>query len=107
MFVYRLYVGNQRDPVTRKSSGTLRDEGTVTDSGHAVFLIYASEDATAAAPLAIYIGLRDVPGVRGALSMALAQRAPRISLQGFGGLILQSLRTDPEIDRLHRELLGW
>jgi len=48
------------------------------------------EYVPAAALMAIYTGLRDVPGVRGALSMALAQNAPRISLQGFGGLILQS-----------------
>jgi hypothetical protein len=57
--------------------------------------------------LAIYIGQRDVPRVREALSKGLAEGAPRLTIRLFGGSVLESLRTDPEIDRLHIELFVW
>jgi len=65
------------------------------------------EYVPATARFHIYVFKKDVRGVRETLSMANADDTPAWTIRSLGGAALESLRTDPEIDRLHIELLGW
>jgi TolB-like protein len=65
------------------------------------------EFVPATAFLALHLGQPDPAGVRESLSKAQAESAPPVHIRVLGGSVLESLRTDPEIDRLHLELLGW
>jgi TolB-like protein len=56
--------------------------------------------------LVYWLGQRNVRGVREALSKMQTDGAAPIFIR-VSGSALESLRTDPEIDRLHVELLGW
>ena len=59
------------------------------------------------AALAIFVGQRDIPGIRGAFAKIVAEGGPPLTVRVLCGEFLESFRTDPEIDRLHRELFGW
>lgn len=54
-----------------------------------------------------HLGLENLPGMRAALAQAIAERAAPLSLSMCGGEWFEKFRTDPEIDRLHREVYGW
>jgi serine/threonine protein kinase/tetratricopeptide (TPR) repeat protein len=57
--------------------------------------------------LTILIGLGDVPAIRQALTVAVAEQTPPLSLRANGGgQLLEEFRTDPEIDRMLLELYG-
>ncbi|MGH8136456.1 MAG: hypothetical protein ACRER4_08910, partial [Steroidobacteraceae bacterium] len=59
------------------------------------------------AALVIYVGLADVPAIRKALSDVIKESPQQYSVRVFCSPFLEAFRTDPEIDRLHRELFGW
>ena len=60
------------------------------------------------APLAIQIGLADTPAIQQGLRAVAARPAEQYTVRAVLGCFLrETLRTDPEIDRAHRELLGW
>jgi tetratricopeptide (TPR) repeat protein len=65
------------------------------------------EYVPAFAHLTILIGLGDVPMIRKALAAAMAEPTPPLSLRAQSGLLLDEHRTDPEIDRMLRELCGY
>jgi tetratricopeptide (TPR) repeat protein len=66
------------------------------------------EYVPAFASLTILIGLGDVTMIRQALAAAMAEQTPPLSLRANGGgLLLDEHRTDPEIDRMLRELHGY
>jgi len=65
------------------------------------------EYVPAIALFTIYLGQHDVRGVRTTLSKAQVDGTPPTLIRSVGGSVLESLRTDPEIDRLHVELFGW
>jgi hypothetical protein len=67
----------------------------------------ATAGVPAIALFTIYLGQHDVRGVRTTLSKAQVEGTPPTMIRSFGGSVLESLRTDPEIDRLHVELFGW
>ncbi|MGC2636493.1 MAG: protein kinase [Acidobacteriaceae bacterium] len=54
----------------------------------------------------IYMGLKDIPAMQATLARAIAERVAPLSLV-LVGLHLDEARSDPEIDRMHRELFGW
>jgi TolB-like protein len=60
----------------------------------------------AVAPLLIFIGLGDLPGIRSGLSKCIAEVTSPISLNPCR-YFLEAFRTDPEIDRLHIDMFGW
>jgi len=53
-----------------------------------------------------HLGLEDLPEMRAALAQAIAERAAPLSLSMCGGEWFDQFRSDPEIDRLRRELYG-
>ena len=57
--------------------------------------------------LNIYIGQGDLPAIRQALTKALAENTPPLTLRVTTGQFLEALRNDPEIRRLHFEFYGW
>jgi TolB-like protein/Tfp pilus assembly protein PilF len=60
------------------------------------------------APLAIQVGLADIPAVRQGLRAVAARPAEQYTVRAILGCFLrEALRTDPEIDRAHRQLFGW
>ena len=61
----------------------------------------------AVALMTIYLGLRDLPGIRGELSKAIAEMVAPLTVRVINGRFLENFRSDPEVDRLHRELFGW
>jgi hypothetical protein len=58
------------------------------------------------APMTIHVGLGDLPAIRATFAKALAETVSPLSIRAIGHL-LQALRSDGEIDRLHCELFGW
>jgi adenylate cyclase len=58
------------------------------------------------APMTIHVGLGDLPAIRATFAKALAETVSPLSIRNIGHF-LQPFRSDPEIDRLHRELFGW
>jgi serine/threonine protein kinase/Tfp pilus assembly protein PilF len=54
--------------------------------------------------LLIHVGRRDVPAIRTALAQALAEPTAPPPIRATTGDLLEELRSDPEIDRLLREL---
>jgi pentatricopeptide repeat protein len=58
------------------------------------------------APMTIHIGLGDVPAIRATFAKALAENASPLSICTTSPF-LEAMRSDAEIDRLHRELFGW
>jgi hypothetical protein len=58
------------------------------------------------ASLTIHVGLADVAAIRETFAKTLAETVSPISLCN-GGIFLKSFQTDPEIDRMHRQLFGW
>ena len=65
------------------------------------------EYVPAFAPLAIYVGLADIAGIRRTLSKVIAEGPQQYTVRIICSPFLEAFRTDPEIDRLHCELLGW
>jgi TolB-like protein/Tfp pilus assembly protein PilF len=66
------------------------------------------EHVPACAPLAIHLGLGDVPKVRaGLLDVATRPAQQCIVRTALGPFLSGTLRTDPEIDRAHMDLFGW
>jgi hypothetical protein len=60
------------------------------------------------APLAIQVGLADIPAIRLGLRAVTALPAEQYTVRATLGCFLrETLRTDPEVDRAHRELFGW
>jgi TolB-like protein len=60
------------------------------------------------APLAIHVGLADIPAIRQGLGAVAAQPAQQYTVRAILGCFLREMRrTDPEIDRTHLELFGW
>jgi TolB-like protein/Flp pilus assembly protein TadD len=64
------------------------------------------EHIPAFASLNIYVGLGEVAAIREAFARTLAETVSPLSLCNCGQF-LERFRTDPEIDRMHRELFGW
>ena len=62
------------------------------------------EYVPAFAPLAIHVGLRDLPAIRTGLAASLAEVTPPFSLRVTSGVFLDEFAGDPEIARLHEEL---
>ena len=58
------------------------------------------------APLGIYVGQGDLPGIRRTLSRALAELTPPFMIRANCGQYIEEFRGDPEIDRLLSELYG-
>jgi hypothetical protein len=59
-------------------------------------------------PLAINVGLGDVPAIHAGLRAVLVQPAQQYTVRAVLGCFLREMRsTDPEIDRTHLELFGW
>lgn len=58
------------------------------------------------ASLTIYVGLGEATAIRETFAKALAESVSPISLCNCGQFLKQ-FQTDPEIDRMHRELFGW
>jgi hypothetical protein len=58
------------------------------------------------ASMAIYVGLGEAAAIRETFAKILAQTVSPLSLCNYGQF-LQKFQTDPEIDRMHRELYGW
>jgi tetratricopeptide (TPR) repeat protein len=58
------------------------------------------------APMTIHVGLGDLPAIRATFARALAETVSPLSIRAIGHF-LQPLRSDAEIDRLHRQLFGW
>jgi len=56
------------------------------------------------AALAIFVGLGDLAGIRGALSKVIEEATAAFTISAICGHFLETFRTDPEIDRLHVEL---
>ena len=65
------------------------------------------EYVAATAPLTIWVGRGDIPGIRDALMKVVSEGGPPLPVRVTCGQFLEALRTDPEIRRLHRELFGW
>jgi TolB-like protein/Tfp pilus assembly protein PilF len=66
------------------------------------------EHVPVCAPLAIHVGLGDLPKVRAGLHEVLTRPAQQsIVRTALGPFLSGTLRTDPEIDRAHLELFGW
>lgn len=65
------------------------------------------EYVPAFSPLAIHLGQGDVPAIRGSLASAVKESAPPVTLRVTCGQFLEDFRSDPEIDRLHRDLFAW
>jgi hypothetical protein len=59
------------------------------------------------APLTILTGLGDLPAIRQALAATVTETAPPLTLRNTAGDFLEALRSDPEIDRLVREVYGY
>jgi TolB-like protein len=60
------------------------------------------------APLAIQIGLTDIPAIRLGLRAVAARPAEQYTVRAILGCFLtETLRMDPEVDRAHRDLFGW
>jgi serine/threonine protein kinase/Flp pilus assembly protein TadD len=59
------------------------------------------------ASLFIYVGLGDVPAVRRSLAKAIKESLPALALKLTCGELLQSLRSDSEINRMLSEHYGW
>jgi adenylate cyclase len=57
-------------------------------------------------PLAIHVGLGDLPSIRRTLSVAVAEAGPPNWVKTTSGPFLETFRSDPEIDRLLLELYG-
>jgi hypothetical protein len=55
----------------------------------------------------IYVGLGDLAGIRAALSKSLSEPISPFTIELNCGYHLKAFRTDPDIDRMHRELFGW
>ena len=64
------------------------------------------EYVPAFAPLAVHVGLGDVPAMRRALAAAVAESTPPLTLRASSGPFLEAFRNDPEINRLLVELYG-
>ena len=64
------------------------------------------EYVPAFAPLAIHVGLRDLPAIRSGLAASLAEITPPFSLRVTSGIFLDELAADPEIARLYGQLYG-
>jgi pentatricopeptide repeat protein len=56
--------------------------------------------------MTIHVGLGDLPAIRATFARALAETVSPLSIRNIGHF-MQPLRSDPQIDRLHRELFGW
>jgi hypothetical protein len=54
--------------------------------------------------LAIQVGRRDVPTIRTALAQVLAESTAPSSVRATTGEFLEEFRSDPDIDRMLREL---
>jgi hypothetical protein len=54
----------------------------------------------------IHVGPGDLPAMRATFAKALAEIVSSLSIRNIGHF-LQPLRSDPQIDRLHRKLFGW
>ena len=67
----------------------------------------SGEYIPAFATLNIHLGLGDVSATRATFAKAIAEPVSPASLCVPCGHFLQAFRTDPEIDRMHREFLGW
>ena len=66
------------------------------------------EHVPVCAPLAIHLGLGDLPKVRAGLHDVVTRPAQQsIVRTALGPFLSGTLRTDPEIDRAHVELFGW
>jgi TolB-like protein len=60
------------------------------------------------APLAIHVGLADIPAIHRGLRAVAAQPAQQYTVRAVLGCFLRDLRrTEVEIDRAHIELFGW
>jgi tetratricopeptide (TPR) repeat protein len=60
------------------------------------------------APLAIQVGLADIAAIRLGLRAVTALPSEQYTVRATLGCFLrETLRTDPEVDRAHRELFGW
>jgi serine/threonine-protein kinase len=57
--------------------------------------------------LNIYAGARDVPAVRRALAESIAERCPVFNMSLTSFPVVETLRDDPEINRMLVELLGY
>jgi TolB-like protein/Flp pilus assembly protein TadD len=64
------------------------------------------EYVAAFAPLAIHVGLADLPAIRRTLSKMLEETTPPTMLRTTSGPFLEAFRSDPEIDRMLSELYG-
>jgi serine/threonine-protein kinase len=62
------------------------------------------EYVPAFAPLAIHVGLGDLPAIRRGLAASLEEITPTFSLRVTGGVFLDAYADDPEIDRLYSQL---
>jgi hypothetical protein len=58
------------------------------------------------ASLTINVGLGDVAAIRETFAKSLTESVSPISLCN-GSHFLKNFQTDPEIDRMHRQLFGW
>ena len=65
------------------------------------------EYVPALASLFIYVGLGDVPAVRRSLAKAIEESLPALAIKLTCGELLQSLRSDPEINRMLSQQYGW
>ena len=65
------------------------------------------EYVPALASLFIYVGLGDVPAVRRSLVKAIEESLPALAIKLTCGELLQSLRSDPEINRMLSQQYGW
>jgi eukaryotic-like serine/threonine-protein kinase len=65
------------------------------------------EHVPALASLFIYVGLGDVPAIRRTLAKAIEESLPPLALKLTCGELLQSHRSDPEINRMLSEHYGW
>jgi tetratricopeptide (TPR) repeat protein len=65
------------------------------------------EYVPAFAPLAIYLGLGNLPAVRGTLASAIEEGTAPLTIRVTCGQFLQEFRSDPGIQRLHLKLFYW
>jgi tetratricopeptide (TPR) repeat protein len=65
------------------------------------------EYVPAFAPLAINVGLGDVPAIRRWLAASLAESTPPLSIGATSGVFLDEFRSDPEIGRLFDQLFHY
>ncbi|HXH67726.1 MAG TPA: protein kinase [Candidatus Limnocylindrales bacterium] len=65
------------------------------------------EYVPAFAPLCIYLGMGNVSEIRRTFASAIEEAVPPLTVRVTGGHFLEAFRSDPQIDKLHRELFGW